>query len=157
MTQTAYDLRENSTTHYRAPRARAVRGGAARLDRLRKAAYAMRSVLVTALVLGLVVALLYSQATITELSGEIESARQELVAEQSTYDYLSGQMDKITSTNNIAAIAEGRLGLVKADPSQITYLDLEDEGLIVRSESGFSKLLSSFQTAALSLIGNFDP
>ena len=33
----------------------------------------------------------------------------------------------------------------------------EDEGLIVRSESGFSKLLSSFQTAALSLIGNFDP
>ena len=68
--------------------------------------------------LGLVVALLYSQATITELSGEIESARQELVAEQSTYDYLSGQMDKITSTNNIAAIAEGRLGLVKADPSR---------------------------------------
>ena len=157
MTQTAYDLRENSTTHYRAPRVRAVHGGAGRLDRLRKAAYAMRSVLVTALVLGLVVALLYSQATITELSGEIESARQELVAEQSTYDYLSGQMDKITSTNNIAAIAEGRLGLVKADPSQITYLDLEDEGLIVRSESGFSKLLSSFQTAALSLIGNFDP
>ena len=81
MTQTAYDLRENSTTHYRAPRVRAVRGGAGRLDRLRKAAYAMRSVLVTALVLGLVVALLYSQATITELSGEIESARQELVAE----------------------------------------------------------------------------
>ena len=108
-----------------------------RLDRLRKAAYAMRSVLVTALVLGLVVALLYSQATITELSGEIESARQELVAEQSTYDYLSGQMDKITSTNNIAAIAEGRLGLVKADPSQITYLDLEDEGLIVAAKAAF--------------------
>ena len=108
-------------------------------------------------VLGLVVSLLYSQATISALSSEIESTRQELLTAQSTYDYLSGEMDDITSTTNIAAIAQGELGLVKADPSQITYIDLESEGLIRRNESNLSRLLSGFQTAALSLIDSFDP
>ena len=82
---------------------------------------------------------------------------QELTQEQSTYDYLSGRMDTITSSNNIQEIAEGQLGLVKADASQVTYITMEDESLIVRTESDLSKLLSGVRTAALSLIGNFDP
>lgn len=157
MTQTAYDLRDRTQTHYRAPRVRVVKGGRMRLDKLRQAAMAMRFVLLSILVLGLVVSLLYSQATISALSSEIESTRQELLTAQSTYDYLSGEMDDITSTTNIAAIAQGELGLVKADPSQITYIDLESEGLIRRNESNLSRLLSGFQTAALSLIDSFDP
>jgi cell division protein FtsL len=157
MTQTAYDLRDRTQTHYRAPRVRVVKGGRMRLEKLRQAAMAMRFVLLSILVLGLVVSLLYSQATISALSSEIESTRQELLTAQSTYDYLSGEMDDITSTTNIAAIAQGELGLVKADPSQITYIDLESEGLIRRNESNLSRLLSGFQTAALSLIDSFDP
>ena len=157
MTQTAYDLRDRTQTHYRAPRVRVVKGGRMRLGKLRQAAMAMRFVLLSILVLGLVVSLLYSQATISALSSEIESTRQELLTAQSTYDYLSGEMDDITSTTNIAAIAQGELGLVKADPSQITYIDLESEGLIRRNESNLSRLLSGFQTAALSLIDSFDP
>ena len=157
MTQTAYDLRDRTQTHYRAPRVRVVKGGRMRLEKLRQAAMAMRFVLLSILVLGLVVSLLYSQATISALSSEIESTRQELLTAQSTYDYLSGEMDDITSTTNIAAIAQGELGLVKADPSQITYIDLESEGLIRRNESNPSRLLSGFQTAALSLIDSFDP
>ena len=157
MTQTAYDFRDRTQTHYRAPRVRVVKGGRMRLEKLRQAAMAMRFVLLSILVLGLVVSLLYSQATISALSSEIESTRQELLTAQSTYDYLSGEMDDITSTTNIAAIAQGELGLVKADPSQITYIDLESEGLIRRNESNLSRLLSGFQTAALSLIDSFDP
>lgn len=157
MTQTAYDFRDRTQAHYRAPRVRVVKGGRMRLEKLRQAAMAMRFVLLSILVLGLVVSLLYSQATISALSSEIESTRQELLTAQSTYDYLSGEMDDITSTTNIAAIAQGELGLVKADPSQITYIDLESEGLIRRNESNLSRLLSGFQTAALSLIDSFDP
>ena len=157
MTQTAYDLRDRTQTHYRAPRVRVVKGGRMRLEKLRQAAMAMRFVLLSILVLGLVVSLLYSQATISALSSEIESTRQELLTAQSTYDYLSGEMDDITSTTNIAAIAQGELGLVKADPSQITYIDLESEGLIRRNESNLSRLLSGFQPAELSLIDSFDP
>ena len=117
----------------------------------------MRTALATILLLGLVVGLIYSQAVITELSRDIETTRQELTREQSTYDYLTGEMDDITSSTNIAAVAEGELGLVKADASQITYMDLEDEGLIVRSETGWARLLSTFQTAALSLLDGLEP
>ena len=112
MTQTAYDLRDRTQTHYRAPRVRVVKGGRMRLEKLRQAAMAMRFVLLSILVLGLVVSLLYSQATISALSSEIESTRQELLTAQSTYDYLSGEMDDITSTTNIAAIAQGELGQI---------------------------------------------
>lgn len=157
MTQTAVEYRGKQANRYRAPHVRVVRGGRTRLEQLRRAAYAMRAVLVAALILALVVSLLYSQATVSALSSKIESTRQELVAEQSEYDYLSGEMDKITSTNNIAAIAEGELGLVKADASQITYLNLENEGLIRRSQSPLARLLSNFQAAALSLLNNFNP
>ena len=158
MTQAAYDLNMKTKSYgqYRAPRVRVVRGRS-RLDKLRQTVAALRSVLVAALILGLVVSLLYSQAIITELSGEIEPTRQELTQEQSTYDYLSGRMDDITSTTNIQEIAEGKLGLVKADASQITYITMEDQSRIVRNESDLSRLLSGVKTAALSLIGNFNP
>lgn len=158
MTQAAYDLNMKTKSYgqYRAPHVRVVRGRS-RLDKLRQAVAALRSVLVAALILGLIVSLLYSQAIITELSGEIESTRQELTQEQSTYDYLSGRMDDITSTTNIQEIAEGKLGLVKADASQITYITMEDQSVIVRTESDLSRLLSGVKTAALSLIGNFNP
>lgn len=158
MTQAAYDLNMKTKSYgqYRAPRVRVVRGRS-RLDKLRQTVAALRSVLVVALILGLVVSLLYSQAIITELSGEIESTRQELTQEQSTYDYLSGRMDDITSTTNIQEIAEGKLCLVKADASQITYITMEDQSRIVRNESDLSRLLSGVKTAALSLIGNFNP
>ena len=154
MTQAAYDLNMKTKSYgqYRAPRVRVVRGRS-RLDKLRQTVAALRSVLVAALILGLVVSLLYSQAIITE----IESTRQELTQEQSTYDYLSGRMDDITSTTNIQEIAEGKLGLVKADASQITYITMEDQSRIVRNESDLSRLLSGVKTAALSLIGNFNP
>ena len=66
-------------------------------------------------------------------------------------------MDDITSSTNIQEIAEGKLGLVKADASQITYITMEGESLIVRNQSDLSKLLTGIKTAALSLIGNFNP
>lgn len=160
MTQAAYARNEKTT--YRAPDVKVVQGGRARrrtrrLDTLRQLAHTFRMFLAAGVILFLVSGLIYSQARITELSGDIEKERDALVKAQSNYDYLSGQMDDITSSTNIAAVAQAELGLVKADASQITYVDLEDEGLIVRSESTFTKLLSSFQTAALSLLGSLDP
>ena len=59
--------------------------------------------------------------------------------------------------SNLGVVAEKQLGLVKSDPSQITYIQLENESVIERSESEAAKLLDDLRTAALSLIGNFDP
>lgn len=160
MTQVAYT--HKAQTEYKKPDVRVVHGGRRRrrfrgMDDIRQSLRALRVFFAVGAVLLLVGLLIYSQARITALSGDIEKERDNLVREQSTYDYLTGQMDDITSGTNIAAAAEGRLGLVKADSSQITYVDLEDEGLIVRSQSTLSKLLSSFQTATLSILGALDP
>ena len=66
-------------------------------------------------------------------------------------------MDEIANMSNLGVVAEKQLGLVKSDPSQITYIQLENESVIERSESEAAKLLDDLRTAALSLIGNFDP
>ncbi len=141
----------------RQPQIRVVQGGRQRLDKVRRTLAAVRGVLVAALLLGLIVSLVYSQATVTELSGEVAATRQKLTAAKSNYDYLSATMDSITSRANIEQIAEGQLGLVKIDPSQITYVRLEDKSVIQKADSNAAKALDGFRTAALSLIGNLDP
>ena len=42
-------------------------------------------------------------------------------------------MNDITSRASLQQVAEGELGLVKADPSQITYVQLEDQSIIERT------------------------
>lgn len=114
-------------------------------------------ILAGALLLALVISVIASQAQITALSGEIAAVRKELSTAQSTYDYLSSSMDGITNRTNVQDMAEGKLGLVKADPSQMTYIRLEDESVIEKSTTGAAKLLESLRTAALNLISSFDP
>lgn len=115
------------------------------------------TVLAAALVLGLIVSVVHSQARITELTGEIAAANKQLTTAQSVYDDLSIQMEAITNRSSVAEVAVGRLGLAQADQSQITYLRLEDESVIERTTSDAAKLLGGFRTAALSLIGSLDP
>lgn len=140
-----------------APRVRVVRGGRYGLNKIKQLAHNVGLMLVAALVLGLVVSVVASQAKITELSAQIEATRGDLSTARSKYDYYSTQMDGITSRASVQDIAEGRLGLVKADSSQITYIRLEDQSVIEKTASNAAKLMDGFRTAALSLIGSFDP
>lgn len=139
------------------PNVRVVRGGRYGLAQAKKLAANIAKVLVGAFILMLVVGIVYSQARITELSGEIDATRASLANAQSNYDYLSSTLSSITSRSNIEEIAEGRLGLIKVDGSQITYINLEDQGVIETTASDAAKLMDGFRTAALSLIGSFDP
>ena len=101
--------------------------------------------------------MVYSQAKITELNGKINEARTDLTAAQSEYDYLSAQMSEITSRSSLQQVAEGELGLVQLDPSQVTYIQLEDENVIEKSSGGAGALLADVRTAALSLLGGLNP
>ena len=80
-----------------------------------------------------------------------------LFRSQTTYDYLSSQMDKIANMSNLETVAETRLGLVKADPSQITYVRLEDQSVIETVEDGAAKLVEDVRTAALDLLSSLKP
>ena len=139
------------------PRVRVVRGGRHGLNRVRRLAASMLQVLAVALLLGLIVSVVYSQAKITELNGQINETRTQLTAAQSEYDYLTTQMSNITSRTNLQQVAEGELGLVKADPSQITYVQLESESVIEKKSGSTQLLLEDLRTAALNLLGSLNP
>ena len=139
------------------PQVRVVRGGNRGLQRARRFAQATLRILAAAILLGLVVSVLYSHAKLTELSGEINTVNTELTAAQSEYDYLSTKMSDITSRASLQEVAEGQLGLVKLDPSQITYVQLEDQSVIEKSTSSTGQLFAQVRTAALSLLNGLNP
>ena len=139
------------------PRVRVVRGGRHGLNRVRRLAASMLQVLAVALLLGLIVSVVYSQAKITELNGQINETKTQLTAAQSEYDYLTTQMSNITSRTNLQQVAEGKLWLVPADPSQITYVQLESESVIEKKSGSTQLLLEDLRTAALNLLGSLNP
>ncbi len=156
MTSAAYQM-NNAQYVRRAPRVRVVRGGRFRLERAKDAMRQAASVMAVAVILALITAIVASQAKLTELSGEIDATRSDLVTAQTTYEYLSGKMDEISNSANIDEAAQNRLGLVKTDPSQVTYIRLEDESVIEKNGSQTDEILDELYTAALSLIGSFEP
>lgn len=141
----------------REPNVRVVRGGKHGLNRARQLATSMVNVLAVALLLGLVVSVVYSQAKITELNGQINETMEQLTAAESEYDYLATQMSNITSRTSLQQVAEGQLGLVQVDPSQITYVQLEDQSVIERNTNSTELFLSDVRTAALNLLGSLNP
>ncbi len=155
MTNAAYKIQQTTPVH-RAPRVRVVRGGRFALSRVRDIARQVASVLGLAVLLGLITAIVASQAKLTELCGEVDSTKADLATAATTYNYLSTKMDDISNSANIDEAA-ARLGLVKTDPSQINYIRLDDESVIEKSDSDAAKFVDGLYTAALSLIGNFDP
>ena len=141
----------------RQPEVRVVRGGKHGLNRARQFAAVALYVIAAALLLGLIFSVVHSQARITELNGQINDTRTGLTAAQSEYDYLSTKMSDITSRASLQDVAEGQLGLVKADQSQITYSQLEEQSVIEKTGSDAGRVLVGIRTAALNLLDSFNP
>ena len=141
----------------RQPEMRVVRGGKHGLNRARQFAAVALHVIAAALLLGLIFSVVHSQARITELNGQINDTRTGLTAAQSEYDYLSTKMSDITSRASLQDVAEGQLGLVKADQSQITYIQLEEQSVIEKTGSAAGRVLVGIRTAALNLLDSFNP
>lgn len=141
----------------RQPEMRVVRGGKHGLNRARQFAAVALHVIAAALLLGLIFSVVHSQARITELNGQINDTRTDLTAAQSEYDYLSTKMSDITSRASLQDVAEGQLGLVKADQSQITYIQLEEQSVIEKTGRDAGRVLVGIRTAALNLLDSFNP
>ena len=88
---------------------------------------------------------------------QVDEVSVQLAEAQSEYDYLNTRMNDITSRASLQQVAEGELGLVKADPSQITYVQLEDQSIIERNTGAAGRLLDEVRTAALSLLDSLNP
>ena len=132
----------------RQPEVRVVRGGKHGLNRARQFASVALHVIAVALLLGMIFSVVH---------GQINDTRTDLTAAQSEYDYLSTKMSDITSRASLQDVAEGQLGLVKADQSQITYIQLEEQSVIEKTGSDAGRVLVGIRTAALNLLDSFNP
>ena len=130
------------------PQVRAVRGGNHGLNRVRHVMRTAVIVLILAVSGGLAISSLMSGATLMELNAQVDEVSAQLAEAQSEYDYLNTRMNDITSRASLQ---------VKADPSQITYVQLEDQSIIERNTGAAGRLLDEVRTAALSLLDSLNP
>ncbi|MEG1925461.1 MAG: hypothetical protein RR415_06915 [Ruthenibacterium sp.] len=152
----AYDL---ETFAPREPRERL--HVAARTKKRRRLSFiTLRNVKIAAvavIVLSLVCSVLYSQTKATEMSGQIAMQQQELLDLQSEYTYLSNEVEMKTNLTSVEEYARTKLGLVKIDKSQITYVERKNDEVIVRPKNELQKIFGSVSTQAMSFMEYLTP
>lgn len=155
MAQAAYDLErfENRPLESK-PRMRAVQG---KKQTMKINTQKIKMIALCVMMVGLTAGLLESQATITELTSQVQRTQRQLVNAQSEYNYLSGVLDSKTGLRNVEQIAVSNLGLMKLDKSQITYVTLENESTIRRPQSGIKRFAEELSKGWLSLMDYLNP
>ena len=151
MGQPAYD--HNAVRRRRAPQPqrkanlRVAKGG-----KRQAAVHNAMNLVAAALLVGFAISLLWSEAQLVELNDQIQATKAQLVSEQSQYTYYNSTLN---SKTNIASVEEtaGRLGLMKVDPSQITYIRLGESGALVRRESTVRQWTDFLYTGAVNILG----
>ena len=135
---------------------RSVKGGKKAPGKLQHLLGSFWNLLGTVVFVALAALLIQSKATITELNAQVRRTQAELTTAQSTHNYLSSELNARTSMANIEEIAN-RLGLMKKDDSQITYVRLEEASVLTAEESPVKKWTDWFHAGLLSLMDTLDP
>ena len=147
MGQAAYDMTE--VRRRRAPQAqpkvplRVEKGGKKRLNPVRAAMQ----------LVGFAVRLLWSEAQLVELNSQIQSAKAELVSEQSQYTYYNSALNSRTNITSVEETAT-RLGLMKIDQSQITYIRLDEGSVLVRKASAVRQWSDLLHDGAMTILAS---
>lgn len=157
MGQAAYDYnevrrRKARVQPQRKTPLRVEKGGKRRLTPFQAAMRHTVQLVSMALLVGFAVSLLWSEAQLVELNDQIQDAKAALVSEQSQYTYYTSTLNSKTSITNVEEAA-GRLGLMKIDESQITYIRLHESSVLVRKESAVRQWTDFLHEGALTLIG----
>ena len=150
MGQAAYDMTE--VRRRRAPQAqpkvplRVEKGGKKRLNPVRAAMQHALQLVGAALLVGFAVSLLWSEA-------QIQSAKAELVSEQSQYTYYNSALNSRTNITSVEETAT-RLGLMKIDQSQITYIRLDEGSVLVRKASAVRQWSDLLHDGAMTILAS---
>ena len=145
MGQAAYDMTE--VRRRRAPQAqpkvplRVEKGGKKRLNPVRAAMQHALQLVGAALLVGFAVSLLWSEAQLVELNSQIQSAKAELVSEQSQYTYYNSALN---SRTNITSVEE----------SQITYIRLDEGSVLVRKASAVRQWSDLLHDGAMTILAS---
>lgn len=151
MGQPAYNFEAFEVSEKPQPQLRAVKGGKhARRVRWAQTRMVFCGIIFVALVCGL----LYSNVQKNELTTDIQTAQNALAEAMSENDYLRSELESTTGMRNVEELASGELGLMKVDNSQITYVNLESESVIVTAENGIQRFFSGLQAGLMRIWRN---
>ena len=142
MGQAAYDYntarRRKSPQTQRKTALRVEKGGKRRLSPLQAALRNAMHLVAAALLTGFAISLLMSEA--------------QLVSAQSQYTYYNSTLNSKTNITSVEEAAS-RLGLMKIDPSQITYIRLNESGALERQQSPVRQWTSFIYNGAVTILG----
>ena len=157
MGQAAYDY--NAVRRRKAPQTqrkanlRVAKGGKRRLTPLQAAVHNAMNLVAAALLVGFAISLLWSEAQLVELNSQIQSAKAELVSEQSQYTYYNSALNSRTNITSVEETAT-RLGLMKIDQSQITYIRLDEGSVLVRKASAVRQWSDLLHDGAMTILAS---
>ena len=159
MGQPAYDMssevrRRKAPQTQRKVALRVEKGGKRRLSPFQAAMQHALQLISMALLAGFAVSLLWSEAQLVEVNDQIQKAKAELVSEQSQYTYYNNSV--LNSKTNITSVEEvaGRLGLMKMDQSQLTYIRLDSDSVLVRRESAVHQWTDFLHDGAMTILAS---
>ena len=157
MGQAAYDMtevrrRKAPQTQRKVP-LRVEKGGKPRLNPVRAAMQHVLQLVSAALLVGFAVSLLWSESQLVELNDQIQDAKAQLVSEQSQYTYYNSALNNRTNITSVEETAS-RLGLMKIDQSQITYIRLDEGSVLVRKESAVRQWTDLLHDGAMMIMGS---
>ena len=157
MGQPAYDMssevrRRKAPQTQRKVALRVEKGGKRRLSPFQAAMQHALQLISMALLAGFAVSLLWSEAQLVEVNDQIQKAKAELVSEQSQYTYYNSALNNRTNITSVEETAT-RLGLMKIDQSQITYIRLDEGSVLVRKESAVRQWTDLLHDGAMMVMG----
>ena len=97
--------------------------------------------------------ILVSEAQLVEVNDQIQKAKAELVSEQSQYTYYNSVLNSKTNITSVEEVA-GRLGLMKMDQSQLTYIRLDSDSVLVRRESAVHQWTDFLHDGAMTILAS---
>ena len=106
-----------------------------------------------ALLVGFAISLLWSEAQLVELNDQIQATKAQLVSEQSQYTYYNSVHNSKTNITSVVEVA-GRLGLMKMDQSQLTYIRLDSDSVLVRRESAVHQWTDFLHDGAMTILAS---
>lgn len=157
MGQAAYDYnavrRRKSPQTQRKADLRVAKGGKRRLSPLQAAVHNAMHLVAAALLVGFAISLLWSESKLVELNDQIQDAKAQLVSEQSQYTYYNSTLNSKTNITSVEEVA-GRLGLMKMDQSQLTYIRLDSDSVLVRRESAVHQWTDFLHDGAMTILAS---
>ena len=157
MGQAAYDY--NTAQRRKVPQTqrktalRVEKGGKRRLSPLQAALRNAMHLVAAALLTGFAISLLMSEAQLVELNDQIQDAKAQLVSAQSQYTYYNSTLNSKTNITSVEEVA-GRLGLMKMDQSQLTYIRLDSDSVLVRRESAVHQWTDFLHDGAMTILAS---